>query len=387
MKKLKIMMLISRFYPFQAGAEIQCLQLSRQLVKRYYIVSVLTQKIRRLKRYANIDGVHIYRTGFSFENRLGSLTYVISGFIFLWINIKNSDILHVHLLSSPAILAAIITKLFKKPALAKIAGSRTTGDISTSSKTWHGRIKLWIIKKTLRNFVCPSAEIKQELIKAGFKENSISVIPNGVNTHTFTQTSLRQKRPIREKLHLPLDSTIAIYTGRLEPGKEVETLIEAWLDVEADLQISNACLIILGSGSLSEEIRQKAGDYGLRNIIFLDWTSHVAQYLKASDIFVLPSSGEGLPNSLIEAMACGLACISTNIGGIIELITNNRNGILIPPKNAEILTQSLKKLILDASLRHKLGEAAHLFARNNLSIDKVADKYENLYVKIIKNQT
>jgi Glycosyltransferase len=167
-----------------------------------------------------------------------------------------------------------------------------------------------------------------------------------------------------------------LYTGRLEPGKGLETLIDAWGLLPKD----SARLLILGTGSLEGTLKSRASRD--ERIIFPGWKENAADYVKAADIFVLPSFGEGLPVSLLEAMSCGLACVSTQIGGVTELIRNGENGVLVKPGEPEALAGELKKLINDPAARERLGKAARVFVENNMSMEKVTATYAELYLKL-----
>jgi glycosyltransferase involved in cell wall biosynthesis len=373
-------MLISRFYPFEAGAEKQCRNLSSWLIGRNYELFILTQKLTGLKHSENINNIPVFRVGPPLNNRFGSFLYVFFGFLWLLINRKKFDLLHAHLASSPAILGVLASKILGKPIVLKIAGSRRTGDVNTSANTWYGKIKLGFLLKNINIFVCPSNEIKEELKKRGVDAAKITVIPNGVDTSVYRIYGLDEKKKIRNKLGIDESSTVVIYTGRLEPGKGLEILIDAWKKIEKENSSLAAKLFILGDGSLRKTL--EAGSLNLKNVSFAGWKTDVYEYLTASDIYVLPSFGEGLPNSLLEAMSCGLACITTRIGGISEIINNGMNGLLVTPGKTMELYQALIRLLTDKNLAEKLGKSASDFIKAELSMENIGSKYAQLYNEI-----
>jgi len=375
-EQFRIGMLIGRFYPFEAGAEIQCRRLSRELIKKNHSVFVLTQKLPNARSSNILEHLPIYRVGLPHKGKWGSLSYLIQLFFWFFRHSAEYDILHVHMASSPAILAAVTGKLFRKPVVLKFAGSRRTGDIATSSATWYGRLKLKFLRAFIGTFVCPSEEIKQELLKAGFPENRIAVIPNGVETGTFTPATAEDKKALRKTLHLPADAPVVTYAGRLEPGKGVEILLDAWKSFENAPGVK-PLLLIVGDGSLETALQEKAK--ALSTVKFCGWQENTAQFLRASDVFVLPSLGEGLPNSLIEAMSCGLCCIATHIGGVTELITSGANGITVAPGNAGELSAAINSACADHGRALEMGRKARLFAEGKLSLEKIAGEYIRLY--------
>ncbi len=105
--------------------------------------------------------------------------------------------------------------------------------------------------------------------------------------------------------------------------------------------------------------------------------------LERSDIFVLPSAGEGMPNSLIEAMSCGLACVSTNIGGVRELIVHDTNGLLFKPGNTAALVECLKSLLSGETLATRLCSSARETILKSYTIGQVTVRYMELYRKVM----
>ena len=374
--KLKICMLIARFYPITGGTELQAQRLSETLINSGHEVFVLTARLKGLKKYEVLNGLPIYRTYALGRNFISSFCFCFSSFLFLIKNLKKYDIIHVHLASSHAFSAVFIKELFSKKIVLKFGGARATGDIRTSlSKPW-GKLKLKIIKKYFDVFVVPSNEIHKELTVFGFPAQKIVKISNGVNTDYFKQVSETDKLNLRKNLNLPEKGLIAIYTGRIEKGKGIEFLIKQWSTIK------NVDLLILGSGSLESELKKSDTE---KNIHFLGFKDNIEDYLHASDIFILPSLGEGLSNSLLEAMSCGLAVIANKIPANEEIITNNINGIIIDILDERELTLTIDKLTKNKELLDKLGNPARKTVENYFSITRISNLYITLYKKILSN--
>jgi len=109
----------------------------------------------------------------------------------------------------------------------------------------------------------------------------------------------------------------------------------------------------------------------------------VPQLLEAADFFVLPSDTEGLPLSVLEAMAHGLPIIASRVGGIPELIDDEKEGLLVEPGDADALSTAIQRLWRDRALCHRLGEAARLRAASHFSIAETTEKYEQLYNRVV----
>lgn len=377
--RARIGMLVGRFHPYEGGAEIQCKRLSQELIAQNLTVFVLTPKLPRLPDNELIDGLPVYRIGLSWPGKLGSLAYFLSGFLWLIKNRATYDILHAHIISAPALLASLAGAIIGKPTIVKVAGSRATGDIALSSLTWHGRLKLGIVRKLARSVVCPSQEIRDELIAYGFPASKIRVIPNGVPTDVFYPVSHEVKMHVRTQLGLPLNATIVLYAGRLESGKGIELLINAWRELKSIEPSRNSILVILGKGTQLPELKQKAS--GCPSVRFPGWVNSTVHYLQASDVFVLPSLGEGMSNALAEAMASGLSCIASNIGGTRDLINDDSCGILYSSDNPTGLVDALKSAI---SKPASAGMAARKRIEEYFALSTIARHYDNLYRDIRK---
>lgn len=378
--QLSVVMLIARFYPVAAGAETQCLRLSAALQQTGHRVRVLTQSLPGTSATDTKDGVDIVRAGSDAGGWFGSLSYLFSGFSWIVRNRASISILHAHLASSPAILAVLAGVSLKIPVVVKFAGSRMTGDIATSSATVVGKIKLALIRSFADLIVCPSAEIRDELLQRGFPSARVSVIANGVTADEFAPVPDTAEAALRRQSGLPENAVVCLYTGRLHRGKGLEYLLDAW-GKRAD---HTSVLVIAGDGELRPMVEQRrAAD---STIHFMGWVDRPADLYRAADVFILPSLGEGMPNALLEAMAAGCACVSTNIGGISEVITDGTTGMLVPPADAGALTAALNALCADRSLLLNLGRAALERVRRSYAMPAISSAYESSYKTILERK-
>jgi glycosyltransferase involved in cell wall biosynthesis len=139
-----------------------------------------------------------------------------------------------------------------------------------------------------------------------------------------------------------------------------------------------AFLLVLGSGPEEQALKQAAG----AGILFAGRVEDVAPYLKASDLFILPSAAEGLSVALLEAMATGLPAISTNVGGAPDIIKHGQNGWLVPPDHPPALQTALLTLLGNTTLRSKMGKAARQQVVGRYSLPVVAARLRELYGKL-----
>ena len=160
-------------------------------------------------------------------------------------------------------------------------------------------------------------------------------IPLGVDTSLFKKM---EKTKMRKKFDLPKNSKIIIYVGRLSKVKGLDLLLKAFsIYIE---KVPNSKLILVGDGEERTNLESNCKILGIcDNVIFKGEIKHqnLPEILNCADIFVMTSYAEGLPNSLLEAMSCELPVISTNVGGVKELIQSNKNGIVLKNRDPNVL--------------------------------------------------
>jgi glycosyltransferase involved in cell wall biosynthesis len=140
-------------------------------------------------------------------------------------------------------------------------------------------------------------------------------------------------------------------------------------------------LLILGEGEDECKLKKQITDLNLKNNVFLlGKKENIFDYLNVSNVFVLSSLWEGLPLSLLEAMACGLPVVATNVGGIPEVVKDGLSGFLVEPKNPTILAKKIEYLLnLDIESRKKMGAEGRKIVESKFSLEKMVNNYENLY--------
>jgi glycosyltransferase involved in cell wall biosynthesis len=184
-----------------------------------------------------------------------------------------------------------------------------------------------------------------------------------------------------DEFHPARDPRPALVIGAvcaLRPEKDLETLLDAFAQVRA-LQ-SELRLVIVGSGPCLPALQARAAELGiLPDCHFEPATPHVAAWLNAIDIFVLPSLTEALSNSLMEAMACGCAAVATNVGGNPELVEDGETGLLFPAGDAAMLAAALRRLIADASARAALAGKAVRLIRERFRLEDSARRMGEIY--------
>ena len=200
--------------------------------------------------------------------------------------------------------------------------------------------------------------------RAVYGKEPDAVIPNGVD--------LAPARGHWRSAHgFSPDDVLIVSVARLDPQKNPLLLIDA-------LPPDPRChLLLAGDGALRDAVRHRAGP----RVHLLGVTPDIPDLLAAADVFALASDYEGLPVSMIEAMAAGLPVVATAVGGVPELVDHNATGILVPPRDRVALTTALATLVREPELRHTLGERARDRARL-FSAARMIESYAVLFTEI-----
>lgn len=202
-----------------------------------------------------------------------------------------------------------------------------------------------------------------------------SVVPNGIDLAAYGGADRETRARLRAEWGVGADEMLVLAIGRLTPVKNYAGLLEACALASTDAP--SLRLAVLGAGPLEEELRTRARALGTR-VIFLGYRSDVADCLRASDLFVNSSLTEGLPVSLLEAMASGIPIVASDVGGIPEGLGTPPAGLLVPPGENATLARTLAQVAADAALRASLGARARARAQQ-YSLSRMSDAYCALY--------
>src|SRR5262249_36402224 len=149
---------------------------------------------------------------------------------------------------------------------------------------------------------------------------------------------------------------------------------------------TGATLVLVGDGPDRAALEAQAVALGIEERVhFTGAVADPAEYLRAADAFVLPSVAEGMSNSLLEAMATGLPCLASDIGGNTDLIESERTGLLVPPSDWNAWRGALTRVVEDRHLARRLGDAARARIDAEFSLTVVVDRYLALYRRLLES--
>jgi len=367
---------IQSFRPHVGGAELQLERLAPLLAQRGVRSEVITRAMKGAPRVERIPGSTIQRTPVAGESPLAALVYVVAALVHLLGRRSRIDLVHAHGALSPATIA-LGGRLLGLPCLVTVLGAGPPGDLARLERKPLGRLRSKLLFRSAV-FAALSTELRLELIERGVPPERVLTLPNGVDLTVYRPAGHDERRALRGRLGLPPDGFVGTFVGRLHPVKDVDTLLDA------AVRVPELTLVVLGDGPDRDRLEAQAARLGVgERVTFRGRSDAVADFLRASDAFLLSSHGEGMSNALLEGMACGLPClVSRSVGGATELLGEGR-GVPLPDGDPEAWAAALRELVADARLRERTGSAAAAHVAETLSLEAAADRLADAYSSLV----
>ncbi len=315
------------------------------------------------------------------HNPISQFEFLVKSYFWIKKNHKKFDVVHCLGIFEISFRPAFWFERFNIPAYCKI-----TGDFQGISK--HSFVsKIFGISRLrkrhlnrISGYISISSSIYQNLRRLNISEDKIFSIPNGVNIEKFKPSDHRGKISLRSKYLLDNKVTI-LFVGGLSQRKQPMWLLHAFYSLIED-GFDNIQLVFLGpdrsGGVVIGELIEFVRKFNLESTVkFFDHSSEPHEFYQLADIFCLPSKSEGMANSILEAMACQLPVIATDISGSSDLIENNYNGFII--SNILELSVAIKHLILNPSDLVEFGKRSNSIIKNKFSSDIILKKHFDLF--------
>ena len=233
----------------------------------------------------------------------------------------------------------------------------------------------------INHFIAVSKDLEQWLNKiVSIEKSKISQIYNGVNITRFGTKTYRDINDEKNKLSKFVIGSV----GRLQAEKDQSTLVKAFEIFQQ--KYSNAELHLVGDGPDRGVLEDLVTSLGLMDkVVFHGRCDNVPQLMSMLDVFVLPSLGEGVSNTILEAMSCGLPVIATNVGGNPELVEDGVTGYLVDAASPVAIAQALKKYVDHARSITLHGSAGRMSVEKKFSMEKMCQNYMAVYDKLLEN--
>jgi glycosyltransferase involved in cell wall biosynthesis len=244
------------------------------------------------------------------------------------------------------------------------------------------RMAIWILSyltAQLSHIVIVVSEKDYADGRAFASQKKLKLIRNGISPFALLEREDARAELIKKDVGLSMDATWVLAVSELHPNKGIDVAIHAIADMKRSGV--EAELVVLGGGQEYENLTQLAVTLGVsERVHLLGFTENARTYLRAADIYILPSRKEGLPFALLEAGYAGLPAVASNTGGIPEIIEDGVTGILVPTENGAALSSAIKDLISNTALREKYALALNEKIASEFSETQMMEDTFTLYI-------
>jgi teichuronic acid biosynthesis glycosyltransferase TuaC len=291
------------------------------------------------------------------------------------------QIIHAHTATPSGYVGLMLSRKYRIPLVCSLRGSDINVYPHYDKVTMHCTKQVLL---TADRIVSVSKALKSAAEKIVSPRREIKVIYNGCNLKEFT-FSLKDRLAYREKINISTQEKAVIFVGELKINKGIFELINVLKNLISNYPLLHA--IIVGDGPEHSVIKNEVYSGKLNNKIHLVGNqrhSEVYSWLSAADIFVLPTHYEGLPNAVLEAMACNLPVISTDVGGVPEIIDDGKNGILIRARDEDALSRAIEFLINNEETSKRMGILGREKIEYEFSWERSAQKMIDTYNEVVK---
>jgi len=250
-------------------------------------------------------------------------------------------------------------------------------------EAWKPALLRRLHRPVIDRFVTVSQDLQRFLEqRVGVPSRRITQIYNGVDTVRFQPVPAREPMPGVPEGFITPDAEVIGTVGRLQAVKNQISLVEAaalLIQRQPELR-SRLRLVFVGDGPLRAAMTEGIAALGMQDVVWMAGSStRVVEFLHGFDVFALPSLNEGISNTVLEAMACGLPVLATAVGGNVEIVADGVVGQLVPPRDVEALAAAMLPLVQQPERRRALGEAARTQALERFSMDRMLSAYAGVY--------
>jgi glycosyltransferase involved in cell wall biosynthesis len=240
-----------------------------------------------------------------------------------------------------------------------------------------GKVILNYLRKSNAIYQVLSTGGQSYLTSHGFRASQIVHIPGSVDTQKFRPAPQRRPDPSRPERDI-------ICVASLDYRKGIDVLLHTWgrmMSAPTEWRTSlKPQLLLVGEGKIRPQLERIVAQLGIaESVEFLGARTDIVDLLQRAWCFVLPSRWEGMPNALLEAMACGLPCVATRVSGSEDIITNGINGLLLEPEQPAELAQALQRIIEDTNLAQRLGQEARATVVRDYQLPMIVEQCLQLY--------
>ena len=401
-------MVIQRFRPFFSGQGVQLEELCRELAQRGARSTIYTATRGREVTRESCDGYEIRRLrcdlpGIGWtrhNNRFWMPFFALRTLAALSRRRKAVDIVHVHSLTDALHAARLFGWLWQVPVIFEMTLLGTDDPLAVRASPNRFQRQRYASYRGCDAFVAISPALARRYREAGLPENRIRVIPQGVDTERFQPLDPAAKAAARRVLGLPENALLILFAGSLIYRKGIDVLLLAWERLHR--RYPEAHLLLLGKDRFPEAPAADAflatqigrlSAAAAEQVIRLGRRDDPQALMRCADLFLFPSRREGFGSVIIEAMACGLPCVVSDLPGITDYIfaalctaeglatTDQSDGVVVDQEDDAALALAATALI-DTPVAAAIGQRARQRACEAFGLQQVAPSYLDLYTSL-----
>ena len=356
------------------GVSNHVCNISSELVRRGHEVTVITRGSMKGPEVSYLSGLTVYRVRFL-------PLYPFHAKLFEFFFTKNFrtletdfDIVHYHLPLSPIAHTQLPTVVTVHSTGMGQASRIELRDFYSFAHKLFNVYRYSIESKALRNadiITAVSKKVAEELHRYhDVKLNSIITSGNGVDTNFFVP---RKNNEIDEETYVLFCGSLIYQKGLLDLVKSAKYILQKHPEVS---------FVLAGEGPLERALKNIVRKLKFtKKFVFLGYVNQnkLLRYYQDATVCVLPSYYEGLPSVLLEAMACGVPIVATNVGGVSEFVVNEKNGLIIPMKDPKLIADAVSRLVEDDDLRTAIGKAGRKTVQKCFGWERIANKILDCY--------
>jgi glycosyltransferase involved in cell wall biosynthesis len=378
-------MVTGAYHPEISSSAVQCRDMARLLKGRAEVRVLTTAVDRRLRRADVVDDVRVSRVFVDVTSRPSKLAASFRMIAALLRLMPWCDVVHIHGFSTKNVIVTAAARMFHRPVVLSL---HTAEHDEAPTIRQHSPMAWWAFTRA-DLYLSVSPRLIDAYLSAGLPANRIRLVPNGIDMQRFRPATPSERVELRRRLELPVDRPIVVFVGFLSQDKQPRTAFDAWMNLHNRHGI-DATLLFVGATksayfevdeNLAARMQQDADVAGRGDrLLFTGMTHEVQDYVRAADVFILPSRREGLPVALLEAMACGLPCVASRLPGSTDvIITDGDNGLLVPVGDSEALADAVASVLQDTTCRSALGTRARQTVAERFSNTDVAGLWLDAY--------
>jgi glycosyltransferase involved in cell wall biosynthesis len=373
---MNICMVSYDFIPNVGGLAAHVRELSKHLVRAGHEVTVVTLAAPGRPMLEEFEGVRIMRCRRALRHTYGAF-YILAALRRLRAA-GHMDILHAHTLGPDTIVCRLAR------ARARIVTNHTSMFVHGCDSPWRRRLFRHLMSPA-DGVIAPSQQLAELTCDVGIPAHKVHYVPNGVDTEKFVPRAATNG--VRRKHGIPEDALVVLSPRRLVPKNGVEYLVRA---APAVIQSQpKARFLLLGDGPEAANLRSTAQRLGVGDALHFVGTvpnDRMSEYYACADVVAVPSLVEATSIAALEAMASGKPVVSTDVGGLPDVVLDGATGLLVKPRDPAALAGALSRVLQDGNMRRRLGASARRRAHETFGWDTIVKQTHKIYEAAIQER-